>query len=221
MINEDTILISAFGALPQLLKNLLCKDVQVGKTSGQIIAKIGKVEIPRKEWNGLIPELANLALKCPPAQEAALSTLGFLCDDLNSLYVPPELTKQLINAIIKGYDNPSPAVVLAASIALENALTFNQRHFEHKPHILILDKIMTTLLRQGCQSSVEKIRLQNLQTLAGAVKLYYHRMHLYFDAAKSVTFGAIKQFQKSPDVSVVSLLLIIPKDLFFLWITFF
>ena len=221
MINKDTILISAFCALSQLVKILPCKDVRVGKTSGQIIAKIGNVEIPRKEWDGLIPELVDLALKCPPAQEAALSTLGFLCDDLDSKYVSPEATKQMLNAIIKGYNNPSPAVVLVASIALENALTFNQRHFEHKPHILILDKIMTTLLRQGCQSSVEKIRLQNLQTLAGAVKLYYHRMHLYFDAAKSVTFGAIKQFQKSPDVSVVSLLLIIPKDLFFLWITFF
>ena len=80
---------------------------------------------------------------------------------------------------------------------------------------------MTTLLRQGCQSSVEKIRLQNLQTLAGAVKLYYHRMHLCFDAVKSVTFGAIKQFQESAVVSVVSLLLIMLKYLFFLYIILF
>ena len=175
-----------------------CPNVRVGKTSGQIIAKIGNVEIPRKVWDGLIPGLVNLALKKPAAQEAALSTLGFLCDDLGNEHVTAELTNQMLNAIIKGYQNPSPAVVLAASIALKNALTFIESNFENKAH---RDKIMKTLLQQGCLHREERVKLQNLQTLRDVVEIYYHRMPAYFNACKSVTFKAISQFQQSSDVS--------------------
>ena len=182
----------------QLVEALSCKDVRVGKTSGQIIAKIGNMEIPKKVWNGLIPGLVQLAITQPAAQEAALSTLGFLCDDLGNEHVTPELTNKMLNAIIKGYNNPAPAIVFAASIALKNSLTFIERNFEMKPH---RDKIMQTLLQKGCLHSVEKVRLQNLQTLVEVVELYYNRMPPYFDAARTVTFRAIKQFRASADVS--------------------
>ena len=149
-------------------------------------------------WDGLIPGLVNLALKKPAAQEAALSTLGFLCDDLGNEHVTAELTNQMLNAIIKGYQNKSPAVVLAASIALKNALTFIESNFENKAH---RDKIMKTLLQQGCLNKQERVALQNLQTLRDVVEIYYHRMPAYFNACKSVTFKAISQFQQSSDVS--------------------
>jgi len=183
----------------QLVEVLSCKDVRVGKTSGQIIAKIGNVEIPRKVWNGLIPGLVRLALTQPAAQEAALSTLGFLCDDLGSEHVPPEQTNKMLNAIVKGYNNPAPAIVFAASIALKNSLTFIEKNFEMKPH---RDKIMQTLLQKGCLHPTEKVRLQNLQTLVEVVELYYHRMPAYFEAAKKVTYIAIGQYGKSPDCAI-------------------
>ena len=182
----------------QLVEILSCKDVRVGKTSGQIIAKIGNVEIPRGVWNGLIPGLVSLALKNPGAQEAALSTLGFLCDDLSSEHVSTELTNQMLNAIVKGYNSPAAPIVSAASIALKNSLTFIEKNFENKKH---RDQIMQMLLRKGCMHADEKVRLQNLQTLVEVVELYYHRMPAYFEVAKMVTYDAIKKFQKSSDVS--------------------
>ena len=55
---------------------------------------IASIEIPRREWLELIPNLsANAAHDSIDIRHAALETLGFICEELS----PSDLTNELKN----------------------------------------------------------------------------------------------------------------------------
>lgn len=61
------------------------------------IATIAAIEIPRKEWLDLITNLcANSSHETLDIRNAALQTLGYICEELH----PDDLTQELKNAIV-------------------------------------------------------------------------------------------------------------------------
>ena len=61
------------------------------------VAVIASIEIPRREWLELIPNLCNNAgNENPDYKNAALQTLGYICDEL----APEDLNNELKNKII-------------------------------------------------------------------------------------------------------------------------
>ncbi len=70
----------------------------VRKQVASAIAMIASIEIPRKEWLELIPNLcANSAHDSIDIRHAALETLGFICEELE----PSDLTAELKNLIVQ------------------------------------------------------------------------------------------------------------------------
>jgi hypothetical protein len=66
-----------------LLACLASPSQTVRKQVGSAIATIASIEIPRREWIDLIPNLcANSAHENIVVRDAALQTLGFICEEL-------------------------------------------------------------------------------------------------------------------------------------------
>ena len=56
------------------------------------MAAIAAIEIPRKEWLDLIPNLStNAANEHVEIRNASLQTLGFICEELDPQDMPNEL----------------------------------------------------------------------------------------------------------------------------------
>ena len=67
-----------------------------------ILASIASMEIPRKEWDDLIPNLcSNSTSDEINIKLASLTTLGYICEELQ----PGDLTDQLKNNIIIALTN--------------------------------------------------------------------------------------------------------------------
>lgn len=67
-----------------------------------ILASIASIEIPRKEWDDLIPNLcSNSTSDEINIKLASLTTLGYICEELQ----PGDLTDQLKNNIIIALTN--------------------------------------------------------------------------------------------------------------------
>ena len=65
------------------------------------VATIAAIEIPRKEWLELIPNLcSNAAHDDIDVRNAALQTLGFICEELMPDDIPKELKNHIILALI-------------------------------------------------------------------------------------------------------------------------
>jgi len=80
-----------------LLACLATPHSLVRKQVASAIASIAGIEIPRKEWLDLIPNLcANSAHESIEIRHAALETLGFICEELET----SDLTVEFKNLIV-------------------------------------------------------------------------------------------------------------------------
>ena len=73
------------------------------------MATIASIEVPRREWLELIPNLCqNAAHENVDYKNAALETLGFICDELMPEDVNSELKNQIVLALTSNItSNPS------------------------------------------------------------------------------------------------------------------
>ncbi len=80
-----------------LLAQLAAKSAVVRTQVAYAVANIARIEIPRRDWLELIPNLCkNCEQENPDYKNAALETLGFICDEL----MPNDITDELKNKII-------------------------------------------------------------------------------------------------------------------------
>lgn len=80
-----------------MLANLVSHSSLVRKQVGSAIATIASIEIPRREWLDLIPNLCdNSVNEDIDIRSAALETLGFICEELS----PDDLNNELKNKIV-------------------------------------------------------------------------------------------------------------------------
>ena len=64
------------------------------------VANIARIEVPRKEWLDLIPNLCdNCGQENLDYKNAALETLGFICEELGSNDITDELMNKVIFAV--------------------------------------------------------------------------------------------------------------------------
>jgi importin subunit beta-1 len=72
---------------------------------GSAIATIASIEIPRKEWLELIPNLsANSTHDSIDIRHAALETLGFICEELEPSDLNNELRSLIIQALVRNIE---------------------------------------------------------------------------------------------------------------------
>lgn len=80
-----------------ILATLASPKTNVRNQIANILAQIGKIEIPRKEWDDLIPSMCtNSKSQDMNIRLASLKTLGYLCEELST----NDLDNQTKNSII-------------------------------------------------------------------------------------------------------------------------
>ena len=116
-----------------MLANLASPSSTVRKQVASAIAAIASIEIPRKEWLELIPNLSeNSVHQDIEIRSAALETLGFICEEL----VPEDLNDQLKNKVVLALtSNMSPDPALARTTLLSvkaffQALPYASQNFK-------------------------------------------------------------------------------------------
>ena len=66
-----------------ILATLASPEVKVRRQVAQILASIATIEIPRNEWDELIPSLSTNAESTDlNIKLSSLTTLGYICDEL-------------------------------------------------------------------------------------------------------------------------------------------
>ena len=85
-----------------ILATLASTKVLVRNQIANILAAIASIEIPRKEWDDLIPNLCNNSTNEDiNIRLASLTTLGYICEEL----YPEDLADDLKNSIILALTN--------------------------------------------------------------------------------------------------------------------
>jgi importin subunit beta-1 len=85
-----------------ILATLASKKLLVRNQIANVLAAIASIEIPRKEWDDLIPNLCvNSTSDDINIKLASLTTLGYICEELG----PEDLNDALKNSIILALTN--------------------------------------------------------------------------------------------------------------------
>lgn len=83
-----------------MLANLASQSSVVRTQVSAAVATIASIEVPRKEWLELIPNLcANAAHENIDYKNAALQTLGYICDEISAEDINNELKNRIVLAL--------------------------------------------------------------------------------------------------------------------------
>lgn len=164
------------------------------RTSAQVVAKIGAIEVPEKQWPELLDELVgNMSKEVPNGdllKTATLEALGYLCEDLEDESVEPANTNKILTAIVDGMHRDRVEVVrVAGATALLNALVFTRHNFEVSNERTMIMQVVCT----ATQSGNEKLRVVAFESLARIASLYYDRLGEYMPTLFQLTLEAIKK----------------------------
>jgi len=92
-----------------ILATLASPKTLVRGQIANILAAIASIEIPRKEWDELIPNLCqNSTSDDMNIKLASLTTLGYICEELNPEDLNNFLKNNIILALTNNIDNEGP-----------------------------------------------------------------------------------------------------------------
>lgn len=116
-----------------MIVNLASPSTLVRKQVASAIATIASIEIPRKEWLELIPNLCDNSVHQEiEIRAAALETLGFICEEI----MPEDLSTELKNKIVAALTQNITAdpnflkTTILATRAFFNALPYASQNFK-------------------------------------------------------------------------------------------
>lgn len=172
---------------------LQSSDPVARHTSAQLVAKLGAIELPAKQWPSLLESLLqNVTNGSEGCIHATLECLGYLCDELDENAIDEQDTNRILTAIVDGVrtDRP-PAIRLAAVTALRNSLEFVSENFKRKQE---RDHIMQKVC-EATQSPDLRTRVVAYECIAAIATLYYEYLADYMETLCKLTFGAITSDQ--------------------------
>lgn len=98
------------------------------------VATIAGIEIPRREWLELIPNLcANAGHENIDYKNAALQTLGYICDELMPEDINNELKNKIVLALISNISSDPQIPIKTIHLAVKaffQALPFSSQNFK-------------------------------------------------------------------------------------------
>lgn len=162
-----------------------------GHTAALVIAKVAAIEVPRSEWPELIDALlANMGAS-PSTKElrqSTLETLGYTCEELGNLeedYLSQSHVNSILTAVVQGMrkEEPEADVRHAATVALQNALTFAHNNFSNDNE----RNYVMQVICEGTLSESTRIRQASWECLACIASGYYDKLPAYMQDIFSLT----------------------------------
>ena len=172
-----------------ILATLASKQSLVRRQIAQILAAIATIEIPRKEWDELIPSLCNNSSSdVLNIRLASLTTLGYICDELYPEDINDALKNQIILALINNI-SASPDAVEPTRLAIKslpNAIPYADQNFKvTAERDYIMEKIFV-----ACDCPDDEVREYALNTLQEIATHQYDSVEIYFKQICTVTASA-------------------------------
>ena len=166
------------------LQTLKSKDTRAGQASAQFIASIAAIDIPRNEWQQLMPALVeNVGEGEDHLKQASLQTIGFICEsedqDLRDSLVSH--SNAILTAVVQGArkEETNPDVRLAAVNSLSDSLEFVRTNFENEGERNYIMQVIC----EATQSGDNRIEASSFGCLNRIMGLYYDKMKFYMEKA--------------------------------------
>eukprot|EP00803_Ostreobium_quekettii_P001410 evm.model.scf_992.7 EVM.evm.TU.scf_992.7 scf_992:41153-48250(-) len=185
-----------------LLGTLSSEVPEAGHTAAMVIPKIAIVELPRKEWNDLIPSLLQTmgtegTRGC--VRQCTLEALGYVCEEIgmmsltslaNSL-LSQDQVNNILTAVVSGMtkDEADNNVRLAATTALFNALEFAHNNFDNETERNYLMQVIC----EGTICTDVRVRVASLECLVKIASDYYEVLPTYMTELYKLTVRTIQQ----------------------------
>ncbi|KKA27570.1 hypothetical protein TD95_001451 [Thielaviopsis punctulata] len=185
------------------LETLASSNSQAGAAAAQVIAAIAAMEMPREQWQDLMPALVkNVSEGADHLKQASLTSIGYICESQD-----PELRASLVQhsnailtAVVQGArkEEPNAEVRLSAITALGDSLEFVGSNFKHEGERNYIMQVVC----EATQANDSRIQQGAFGCLNRIMALYYENMRFYMEKA---LFGLTIIGMKSDDEDVAKL----------------
>ncbi|RCK56108.1 Importin subunit beta-1 [Candida viswanathii] len=166
------------------LQGLAITNQKVANTAAQLVAAIADIELPRGQWQELIPRIIQNTKpeNSENVKRSSLLTIGYICEssDPNNPNILSQASGILI-AIVQGVQSnePSKQVRLTALNALVNSLEFIKYNFETEGERNYIMQVVC----EATQADDAELQASAFGCLARIMSLYYRYMSLYMEKA--------------------------------------
>ena len=183
-----------------LLATLAAQQVEAGRASAQVIAEVAAIEIPVKQWVGLVKALHDNLMGAGgnvPLMLATLDALGYTCEALQGMEVleQPEVDMILTSVIqgMKAEAGKSIQVRLAGARAFLHAVEFASKNFTGAEHKHEQQYMMQMVFEAAVSHEDVQLRQISFECLVIIAAEYYEHLQDYLTHMFQISCQAIKQ----------------------------
>eukprot|EP00817_Percolomonadidae_sp_ATCC50343_P002403 CAMPEP_0117432868 /NCGR_PEP_ID=MMETSP0758-20121206/12289_1 /TAXON_ID=63605 /ORGANISM="Percolomonas cosmopolitus, Strain AE-1 (ATCC 50343)" /LENGTH=814 /DNA_ID=CAMNT_0005223081 /DNA_START=246 /DNA_END=2688 /DNA_ORIENTATION=+ len=177
----------------ELKATLLSHNENVRRAAASAIAQFAIVDLQAGQWLDIIEWLTNVALdqERPLAQEAALTTLGYICENLVDMKIRlPAVRSQahlILKCVFQGMRSQHGGVRVSAVTAMYNSIEFINENFKIPNE---RNAIIQVINENTQYPHIPEVRLKSMQCLIKIVHYHYEIIEEYMTKFKQITFHA-------------------------------
>jgi len=169
-----------------ILASLASPKHLVRSQVANVISSIASIEIPRQEWDDLIPNLcSNSSSDDKNIKNASLTTLGYICEELQTEDLSAPLKNNIVSTLTQNISN-DPQHLVPTKIAIKALLysiPYASQNFTNQgERDFIMEKVFV-----GCQAADEEVREYALHCLREIGSNEYDSLQYYFQMICEVT----------------------------------
>ena len=155
-------------------------------SAAQLIAVLATIELPRGEWQDLMPTLVeNVASGETSVKQSSLTAIGFLCenDDMDLRETLVTQSNAILTAVVQGArkEETDSDVRLAALTALSDATEFIRTNFENEAERNYIMQVVC----EATQAPDTRVQAAAFGCLNRIMGIYYDKMSFLY-ATRSV-----------------------------------
>ncbi|CCW67619.1 unnamed protein product [Phytomonas sp. Hart1] len=178
----------------QVLITLGCPSREVRNVAANIVGSLSRIELPSGEWKELIGILVSAAeSNSIQHQEAALTAIGYVCEEGNDHEDVEEALKPhtncILSAVVRGMESSDDSVRLSATRALRNAMEYINDNMEKQDQ---RDYLVNAVCSTAKGSSDVRTRELAMECLVKIAALYYSTLPNYINHLHTITTEAIE-----------------------------
>ena len=178
------------------LSALADESREIRQVAAQIISFITRLELPYRQWPEVLPILiANGTNVNPVFKEAALMTLGYICEIIPNSALQKEEADSVLTVIVAGL-NPEEKnlqVIKTSLSALKNSLKFIKCNIEAEEE----RKVILNVLYGLCTHPSSEIRREGLGVICDIGYFYYGFIESDLMNLGSLTYNVINNDEVS------------------------
>ena len=176
---------------------LIDPNPAIKNAAGSLVSKVFVADrLNEKTWDNLIPNISAILAdenSTPDIRRAAISTLGYICEDLK-FYNITNLNAALVDSLLTGIcsemqnygDLSNPAVM-----ALNNAINFLSDKLEQKNISDYIFGLVANLLKAGRNNNNTEILINLLLLLTEMCKIIFTKIGPYVEVIFSEVFECL------------------------------